>query len=59
MTMKRPLCPLLLGVVARAHGAPDGVKVSSFDWIRLDLYGAPAQPFLSPDKTWCARTADR
>ena len=59
MTMKRPLCPLLLGVVARAHGAPDGVKVSSFDWIRLDLYGAPAQPFLSPDKTWRARTADR
>lgn len=57
--MKRPLCPLLLGVVARAHGAPDGVKVSSFDWIRLDLYGAPAQLFLSPDKTWCARTADR
>ena len=57
--MKRPLCPLLLGVVARAHGAPDGVKVSSFDWIRLELYGAPAQLLLSPDKTWCARTADR
>ena len=59
MTMKRPLCPLLLGVVARAHGAPDGVKVSSFDWIRLDLYGAPAQLLLSPGKTWRARTADR
>ena len=59
MTMKRPLCPLLLGGVARAHGAEDGVKVSSFDWIRLDLYGAPAQLVLSPDKTWCARTADR
>ena len=57
--MKRPLCPLFLGVVARAHGAPDGVKVSSFGWIRLDLYGAPAQLLLSPDKTWCARTADR
>lgn len=59
MTMKRPLCPLFLGVVARAHGAPDGVKVSSFGWIRLDLYGAPAQLVLSPDKTWGARTADR
>ena len=51
--------PLLLGVVARAHGAPDGVKVSSFGWIRLELYGAPAQLLLSPDKTWRARTADR
>ena len=30
-----------------------------FDWIRLDLYGAPAQLFLTPEKTWRVRGADR
>ena len=30
-----------------------------YDWICLDLFGTPAQLFLSPAKTWYARGADR
>ena len=26
-----------------------------YDWITLDLYGAPAFLFLSPEKTWRMR----